>query len=69
MHLVPPTPSPPQKIWITFVFLFSWVLQPSQEKLKKMIGQNVGGVGANRVYYGRRANGELIWKWFLFFYN
>ena len=30
---------------ITFVFHFSWVLQPSQEKLKTILMQNVEGVG------------------------
>ena len=34
---------PPPKFWITFVFHFSWVLQPSQEKLKTMLMQNFGG--------------------------
>ena len=33
----------PPKFWITFVFHFSWVLQPSQEKLKTMLMQNFGG--------------------------
>ena len=31
------------KFCITFVFHFSWVLQPSQEKLKTMLMQNFGG--------------------------
>ena len=30
-------------ICITFVFHFSWVLQPSQEKLKTMLMQNFWG--------------------------
>ena len=38
MHLICPL-----KFWITFVFHFSWVLQPSQEKLKTMLMQNFGG--------------------------
>ena len=37
MHLI----SPP-KFYITFVLHFSWVLQPSQEKLKTMLMKNVG---------------------------
>ena len=49
-HNAPCSPSPPlpTKIqsWITFVFHFSWVLQLSQEKLKTMIVQKVGGGGA-----------------------
>ena len=39
----PPPPPPPKKFCITFVFHFSWVLQPSQEKLKTMLMQNLGG--------------------------
>ena len=35
----------PPKSCITFVFHFSWVLQPSQEKLKTMVMQNLGGGG------------------------
>ena len=31
------------KFCITFVFNFSWILQPSQEKLKTMLMQNFGG--------------------------
>ena len=38
MHLICST-----KFCITFVFHFSWVLQPSQEKLKTMLMQNFGG--------------------------
>ena len=38
MHLIC-TP----KFCITFVFHFSWVVQPSQEKLKTMLLQNFGG--------------------------
>ena len=33
----------PPKFCITFVFHFSWVLQPSQEKLKTLLIQNFGG--------------------------
>ena len=39
----PPPPPPQKKFCITFVFHFSWVLQPSQEKLKTMLMQNLGG--------------------------
>ena len=46
------------KFFITFVFNFSCVFQWSQEKLKTMLMQNCGW--ANKVYYGRCANGELI---------
>ena len=44
MHLNCPPHPPPQKkkICITFVFYFSWVLQPSQEKLKTISMQNFG---------------------------
>ena len=37
------SPLPPLKFCITFVFHFSWVLQPSQEKLKTILMQNLGG--------------------------
>ena len=37
MHLIWPP-----KFCITFVFHFSWVLQPSQDKLKTMLTQNFG---------------------------
>ena len=57
MHLICP-PSPPQKKFcITFVFHFSWVLQPSQEKLKTMLMQNV--LGGNKVHYGKCESGVL----------
>ena len=38
MHLICPP-----KICVTFVFHFSWVLQPSEEKLKTMLMQNFEG--------------------------
>ena len=38
MHLICPP-----KFCLTFVFHFSWVLQPSQDKLKTMLMQNFGG--------------------------
>ena len=54
MHLICP-PSPPPKFSIAFVFHFSWVLQPSQEKLKTMLPK-FGGT--NKVHYGRCSSGE-----------
>ena len=55
-HLIRPPP-PKKKICITFVFHFSWVLQPSQEKLKTILMQTffLEGVqgGANKVHYGK----------------
>ena len=42
MHLIC---APHPKFCITFVFYFSWALQPSQEKLKVMLMQNIGRVG------------------------
>ena len=43
MHLIPPPPHLKKKNCITFVFHFSWVLQPFQEKLKAMLMQNFWG--------------------------
>ena len=40
--LSPPPPSQ-KKFCITFVFHFSWALEPSQEKLKTMLMQSWGG--------------------------
>ena len=42
VHYLPPPP--PSKFCTTFqvVFHFSWILQPSQEKLKIMLMQNFG---------------------------
>ena len=43
MHLICPSPPHPSlKFCITFVFHFSRVLQPSQEKLKTMFMKNLG---------------------------
>ena len=42
---------------ITFVFHFSCVLQPFQEKLKKLLMQKFWE--ANKVHYGRCASGVL----------
>ena len=43
-YLPPPPPTPPKKIlhdlWFSFL---SWIQQPSQEKLKTMLMQNLGG--------------------------
>ena len=39
----PPPPKKKKKIFKTFVFHFSRVLQPSQDKLKTMLMQNFGG--------------------------
>ena len=47
MHII----CPHSKFCITFVFHFSRVLQPSQEKLKTMLIQNVWG--ANKVIMGK----------------
>ena len=43
---------PPKKFCRSFVFHFSWVLQPSQEKLKTMLMQNLGGGGQVRFITG-----------------
>ena len=43
LHISRNAPYLPHKFCITFVFHFSWVLQPSQEKLKTMIMQNLRG--------------------------
>ena len=48
---------PRKKVCITFVFLLCWVLQPSQKKLKTVLTQNLGGGGANKVYYGKCGSG------------
>ena len=62
-HDAPHLPPPPPKFCITFVFHFSCVLQPSQEKLNTMLMQNVywglGGGGANKMHYGKCGNGEV----------
>ena len=52
MHLICPP-----KFCITFVFHFSWVLQPFQEKLKTMLMQNFGG--KKRPDYGIFKKGLL----------
>ena len=57
-HISHNAPYSPPKFCITFVFHFSWVLQPSQEKLKTILMQTFfggggGGVGGNKVHYGK----------------
>ena len=47
----------PPKFRVTFVFHFSWVLQPSQQKLKNNAYEKF--LGANKVHYGRCASGVL----------
>ena len=54
MHLAP---SSAPKFPITIVSNFSWVLQSSQEKLKTMVMQNIGG--ANKMQDGLCENREL----------
>ena len=66
------------KFCITFVFHLSWVLQPSQEKLKTMLMQSFfwgGGEGegrewgkANKVLYGRCASGVFMYFLNIFFF-
>ena len=46
------------KILHNLCFYFSWVLQPSQEKLKTMLMQNFWGV--NKVHYGKCGSGSGI---------
>ena len=42
LHIFHNAPYLPPKFCITFVFHFYWVLQPSQEKMKTVILQNLG---------------------------
>ena len=58
MHLIYPRPypPPPSQFCISIVFHFSWVLQPSQEKLKTSHGY-AKFWEANKVHYGRCASG------------
>ena len=63
MHLIcPPPPHPNKKSCTTFVFLFPWVLQPSQEKLETMLMQHFFFWGGNKVHCGRCASGVSLWK-------
>ena len=50
MHLICPP-----KFCVTFVFHFSWALQPSQEKLKN--DADAKFLWANKAHYGRCASG------------
>ena len=47
----------PPKFRVTFVFHFSWVLQPCQQKSKNNAYAKF--LGANKVHYGRCASGVL----------
>ena len=38
-----PPPPPPAKFCVISLFHFPWVLQPSQEKLKTILMENLGG--------------------------
>ena len=51
------------KFCVTIVYNFSWVQQPSQEKLMIILIQTFGrvgrgGGGVNKVYYGQLENSE-----------
>ena len=64
MHLICDPPHPPTKFFITFVFHFSWVLEPSQEKLQKMLMRNFGEqirciVGNVQVAYNLKCKGYV----------
>ena len=54
-HYLPSRPLPPSQNCITFVFHFSWVLQPSQEKLKTIFLQN--------FFFGAGGGGEQCALW------
>ena len=51
MHLVYPP-----KFYITIVSNFSWVSQSFQEKSKRMVMENFGGI--NKANYGLGENGQ-----------
>ena len=54
-----PPPPPPAKFCKKIFFNFSWVLQPSKEKLKTckvFLGGRGGGWGASKVHCGRFAS-------------
>ena len=62
LHISHNAPYLSPKILHNLVFHFSWVLEPSKEKLKTMLMQSFGGgrgEGANKVDYGRCASG--VW--------
>ena len=48
----------PPQILHNLCFHFSWVLQPSQKKLKRVLMQNVGDTF--KVHYGRCASGVCL---------
>ena len=50
MHLIPP----PSKFCVTFDFHFSWVLQPSQEKLKTVLMQILFFLGGGGGGWGEQ---------------
>ena len=56
MHLICPP-----KFCVTFVFLFSWILQPSQEKLKKMLMRTYLGQTRCISEDVQVANGAYAW--------
>ena len=63
-----------RKFCITFVFYFSWVLQPSQEKLKTVLMQNFWGqrrciMGIVEVAYGRKRDFLLFFRHLHIFHN
>ena len=60
LHISQNTPCLPPEL---LVFYSSWVFECSKGKLKTILMQNFGG--ANKVYYGRYAHGELttlVWS-------
>ena len=62
-HNAPFCPPPLQKkFFITFVFHFFWVLQPSQEKLKTMLMQNLGGGQIRSIMGEVQAAYGILWQ-------
>ena len=73
MHLVPSPPPPPQKkldnLYFSFLLSITAVPRETQDNdCAKCGGRRGGRGGANRVYYGRCANGKLINLFFFFFF-
>ena len=64
LHICHNAPYLPPKFCITFVFHFSWVLQPSQEKLKTMLMQNFRGQKRcmGDVQVAHKASARLVTK-------
>ena len=61
MHLGPPPPPAPQnKNWLTTVFDFSWDDCNTQEKLERMVIQNLGRRGG-----GKQGTFWSIWNWWI----